>query len=115
MQNLDAGYCVDVIYLDFQKAFDSVPHQRLLHKLTVFGICGKLLKWIENFLTHRKQEVVLNGCHSHSSPVISGVPQGFILGPLLFIMFLHLLSPVLFTCLPMTLKFSVSSKIIVTT
>jgi len=87
--NLDAGHCIDVIYLDFQKAFDSVPHKRLLRKLSTFGIHGKLLKWIENFLLHRKQKVVLNGFHSKPSAVVSGVPQGSILGSLLFIMFIN--------------------------
>ena len=70
---------VDVIYLDFQKAFDTVPHQRLLNKLTSFGIHGNVLKWIEKFLNNREQQVVLN---SHkSSTITSGVPQGSVLGP----------------------------------
>jgi len=87
--DLDIGYSVDVIYLDFRKAFDLVLHQRLLHKLIGFGIHGKLLKWIESFLTHRQQQVVLNGHLSYSSPVINGVPQGSILRPLLFIMYIN--------------------------
>ena len=53
---LDGGNCVDVIYLDFQEAFDSVPHKRLLGKLASFGVQGKLLKWIEHFLTDRQQK-----------------------------------------------------------
>jgi len=73
---LDKGNCVDVIYLDFQKAFESVPHKRLLRKRATFGIQCELLKWIENFLTDRQQQVVLNGYLSHTTPVISGVPQG---------------------------------------
>jgi len=58
---LDSGYPVDVIYLDFQKAFDKVPHKRLVLKLAAHGIGGKVLKWTENWLQGRKQRVVLGG------------------------------------------------------
>jgi len=57
--HLDDGYSVDVIYLDFQKAFDTVPHQHQLNKLASFGIHGNVLKWIESFLTNRVQQIVL--------------------------------------------------------
>ena len=61
---LDSGYPVDVIYLDFQKAFDKVSHQRLLMKLAAHGLGGDILQWIGNWLSNRKQRVVLNG-HVH--------------------------------------------------
>ena len=78
---LQDGIPIDVIYLDFTKAFDSAPHKCLLVKLQAHGITGKLLNWIKIFLSGRRQQVVINGFQSHESSVISGVPQGVGVGP----------------------------------
>ena len=72
-----------MIYLDFAKAFDKVPHERLLYKLEKFGIRGKLLLWIRSWLCKRFQRVYLEGVTSERVEVLSGVPQGSVLGPIL--------------------------------
>ena len=87
---LDQGGAVDTVYLDFAKAFDSVPHQRCLGKLEGYGVGGQLLEWIGQFLTGRRQRVGVAGSFSKWADVISGVPQGSVLGPVL--------GPVLFVC-----------------
>ena len=86
---IDKGYCVDIIYLDLKKAFDKVPHKRLLNKLKSYGITGPTHTWITDFLTGRSQKVVINGNSSTNASVKSGVPQGSVLGPCLFSIFVN--------------------------
>jgi hypothetical protein len=86
---LDKGKEVDIIFLDFAKAFDSVCHVKLLSKLRLFGVEGPLLDWFRGYLSNGQQRVVINGTHSSWVTIGSGFPQGSILGPILFLLFVN--------------------------
>ena len=80
---------IDCIFLDFSKAFDRVPHNRLCNKLSYYGIRGPLLLWIKHYLSNRQQKVIIDGTSSYPPNVTSGVPQGTVLAPLLFPCFVN--------------------------
>ena len=86
---MDKGYSVDVIFLDFQKAFDKMPKTRLLQKLSAYGIDSKVLCWIADFLSDRKMRIMVRGEYSEWVDVIRGVPQGSVLGPILFLIYVN--------------------------
>ena len=91
---MEEGDDIDAIYLDFKKAFDTVPHERLLTKLSAYGIegillLGNVLTWIRSFLSGRHQRVRVGGAFSPPEYVASGIPKGSILGPILFTLFIN--------------------------
>jgi len=88
-ERLESGGQIDVIYTDFEKAFDRVPHNRLISKLYKYNINENIIKWIKAYLHNRVQRVKINSCFSDWANVVSGIPQGSILGPLLFIIYIN--------------------------
>ena len=87
--SLNSRHATDIVYIDFSRAFDSIVFKKLLYKLESYGINGKLLAWIGAFLNNRSQCVVIDQCFSYVSTVLSGVPQGSVLGPILFLIFIN--------------------------
>jgi hypothetical protein len=88
-KSLANGEQVHIILLDFSKAFDKVPHQRLLRKLDFYGVRGANWRWIQDFLAKRTQHVNLESTSSTQADVIYGVPQGTVMGPLLFLTYIN--------------------------
>ena len=89
IESFQSGKDFDAIYLDYAKAFDKIDHRLLLVKLRRYGFSDKFVKWIKSFLTDRKQQVVVNGYLSVFALIVSGVPQGTVLGPILFLIFIN--------------------------
>ena len=102
-------------FFDYKKAFDSVPHQRLGHKLKSYGFGDRIIQWVANFLHERKHIVTVRGQSSKPVSILSGVPKGPVLGPLLFILYVNEQSELVSSkirCVGMTLKFMIGVLVI---